>query len=120
MLLQPGPSPSACSAGPTRRSSTTPEPYGLNPSLTSAAINRGMLHYQQSRFQAAAADLESALATATSRKDRGVIHYNLSLVDIARGDRAAARSNLVIAEAFGHQAAKTLRERLRDDSPKPY
>jgi hypothetical protein len=71
-----------------------------------------MLYYRQLRLDSAASDLNAALATTSVRRDRGIIHYNLALVDIARRDRPAALSNLTIAEDHGHEAARDLRERL--------
>ena len=85
----------------------------LNPSLTAASINRGILRYRSGRLDEAAADLNRALGSATTRADRGVVHYNLSLVDMARGDRSAAIENLKFAEACGHEGARALRDRLQ-------
>ena len=85
----------------------------LNPALTAAALNRGMLHYQQGHLAEAAADLKQALATASGRKDLGIIHYNLSLVCMAQGDRPSALSNLQVAVSYGHEGARMLRDRLQ-------
>ena len=84
-----------------------------DPSLTAAAINRGMLRYKQGRHADASTDLRRALATAFYRSERGLIHYDLALVDLARGDRPAALSDLERAERCGHEAARTLLDRLR-------
>lgn len=83
------------------------------PSLTAAALNRGILHYHEGRLADATADLRQALATAPERGDLGTIHYNLALVELARGDRPAALSNLKAAEGYGHADAEGLRESLR-------
>ncbi len=85
-----------------------------NPSLDAAWLNRGMLRYRQGRHADAAADLERALETAPGRAGRGVIRYNLALIDLARGDRAAALSDLEAAQGCGHEAARLLRDRLRE------
>ena len=85
----------------------------LNPALASAALNRGILHYQQGHLDDAVADLNRALAHAVGRSDLGIIHYNLSLVDMARGNRPAALENLKLAAGYGHEGARLLRERLQ-------
>ena len=85
----------------------------LNPSLTAAAINRGMIRFKQGRHDDASADLRRALATASSRSERGLIHYDLALVELARGDRPAALAELERAGGCGHEAARTLLDRLR-------
>jgi serine/threonine protein kinase/Flp pilus assembly protein TadD len=90
-----------------------------DPSLTSAALNRGMLHYREGRLPEAATDLRQALARANERDDRGIIRYNLALVDLARGDRPAALANLEVAASRGNEAARVLRDRLRDEQPAP-
>ncbi|MBV8314739.1 MAG: tetratricopeptide repeat protein [Planctomycetaceae bacterium] len=74
-----------------------------DPALTEAALNRGRLSYHEGRLDAAAADLRHALTTASSRGVLGIIHYNLALVDLARGDRPAALSNLKAASNFGYE-----------------
>ncbi len=84
-----------------------------NPSLASASLNRGMLHYQGGRLAEATTDLKQALAATIGRKERGVIHYNLSLVDLAHGDRIAALSNLKVAVSYGDEAARNLQDRLQ-------
>ena len=43
-----------------------------------------------------------------------MILYNLALIDLARGDKVAARANLEAAGNQGHEAARALRDRLRD------
>ena len=78
-----------------------------DPALTEAALNRGRLSYHEGRLDAAAADLRHALTTASSRGVLGIIHYNLALVDLARGDRPAALSNLKAASNFGYEPTGT-------------
>ena len=85
----------------------------LNPGLTAAALNRGILHYQDGRHADAAADFRGALATATARRDLGMIHYNLALLDLARGDKPAALSNLEEAAGYGHDDTRGLAKLLR-------
>jgi serine/threonine protein kinase/tetratricopeptide (TPR) repeat protein len=80
--------------------------------LTGAALNRGILHYNAGGYSQAAADLGQALSTALGRQVRGVVHYNLALVDIARNDRPAALLDLKAASAYGHVQAGELRSRL--------
>jgi serine/threonine protein kinase/tetratricopeptide (TPR) repeat protein len=84
-----------------------------NPALTAASLNRGMLHYREGHLIEAAADLNQALATTTGRREQGIIYYNLSLVDLAHGDRAAALSNLKVAVSHGDEAARELQDRLQ-------
>ncbi len=84
----------------------------LDRTLTDAAINRGILYYMKGRYADAATDLEQALATATGREALGVIHYNRALVNLARGDRPAALSNLEAAVNYGHEDAHNLYKRL--------
>jgi serine/threonine protein kinase/lipoprotein NlpI len=84
-----------------------------NPSLTEAALNRGLLYYQKGRLADAAADLKQALATAPDPKVQGTIHYNLALVELARGARALALSELKAAVNLGHAEARGLQEKLR-------
>ena len=75
-----------------------------------------MLYLKAGRHSEAAADLRRALASAISRKDQGIIHYNLALAEIARGDRSSAQSNLDQAVHLGHEDAQGLSNRLRNAS----
>lgn len=84
----------------------------LNPSLTSAALNRGILHYKAGRLPAAEADLKQAISSTRDHDVLGVIHYNLALVALARGDRSAARTDLERAGSLGHEGARELLGRL--------
>jgi serine/threonine protein kinase/Flp pilus assembly protein TadD len=74
-----------------------------DPALTEAALNRGILSYHERHLDEAAADLRQALTTASGRGILGIIHYNLALVDQARGDRAAALVNFEAASKFGYE-----------------
>jgi eukaryotic-like serine/threonine-protein kinase len=96
----------------------------LNPKLTDAALNRGMLHYRQGHHRDAIADMERALATTTSRSALGLIHYNLALIHLARGDRTAAASVGRAAIGFGNRDAVELSRHLdgpdrAGSSPRP-
>jgi serine/threonine protein kinase len=84
----------------------------LNGKLTDAALNRGTLRYRLGRNTDAIADLELALSTTPGRSARGVIHYNLALVHLSRGDRTAALSNARAAIRFGNPDAQELNRRL--------
>ena len=83
-----------------------------NPKLTDAALNRGIIHYRQGRHGEAIAAMELALDTTSSRTVLGVIHYNLALVHLARGDREAAASNVRAAIRCGNGDAQELSRRL--------
>ena len=60
----------------------------------------------------AAADLGRALATASGREARGVIHYNRALVGLARDDRPAALVDLKAARDYGHAQARDVYDRI--------
>src|SRR5262249_10938957 len=81
----------------------------LEPTLAAAALNRGMLHYQEGRHDAALADLQPALARAAAARP------DLALVQIARQDRPAALAHLQQAVAANptHREAAALLGRLR-------
>jgi tetratricopeptide (TPR) repeat protein len=80
----------------------------LNEHFTDASINRGMIYYRLGRHREARDDLERALATATSTKLRGIIHYDLALVDRAAGDRESCAANVRAALEFGNTDARAL------------
>jgi tetratricopeptide (TPR) repeat protein len=84
----------------------------LNDHFTDAALNRGMLHHQLGRDKAAREDLNRALALATGRKDRGIIHYNLALIDLAAGDRESCAQNVRSALELGNPDAQELSQQL--------
>lgn len=84
----------------------------LNPQLTDAALNRGLIHYHQRHYSDAVADLELARSHTSNRTTLGVIHLNLALVHQARGDRQAAVSNTKAALELGNQDAQELSRRL--------
>jgi tetratricopeptide (TPR) repeat protein len=62
-----------------------------NPSFAAAAINRAMLLSREGRHSEAIEGLQRVLAVG---EDVALVHYDLAVVELARGDRAAAMSNL--------------------------
>ena len=91
----------------------------LDRTLTDAALNRGILHAAHGRYAEATADLDRALASASGRETRGVIHYNRALIDLARRDRSMALTHLKLSEGFGHEGARLLRNRLEQGTSPP-
>jgi serine/threonine protein kinase/tetratricopeptide (TPR) repeat protein len=85
----------------------------LNEKLADAALNRGVVRFRLGQYSSARADLTQALASATTRKVRGIIHYNLALVDLAAGDRKSCAANVDQALELGNADAKELIKRLR-------
>jgi serine/threonine protein kinase/Flp pilus assembly protein TadD len=90
-----------------------------NADLTSALLNRGILHYNMSRYADAITDLRHASETTTDPKTLGRIHYNLALIHLGRGDRASAGASADRAIAMGDEEAWDLRDRLRHESAAP-
>jgi eukaryotic-like serine/threonine-protein kinase len=84
----------------------------LDPVLTAALINRGILAYKSQKNDAAIADFRDALHSASDSRTQGLIHFNLALAYMARGDRASALASVEKALACGHHAARTLSDRL--------
>jgi eukaryotic-like serine/threonine-protein kinase len=84
----------------------------LAPRLTDALLNRGIIHFRQGHHEAAIAELQRALATTSSRRHLGLIHYNLALVHHARGNRTVAVENARAAAGFGNLEARELDRRL--------
>ncbi len=84
----------------------------LDATLAGAALNRGMLHYEQQRYDAAEDDLLKA-------RDLGgplaAVYFNLALVQAARQDAPAALRSLeqVLDVAPDCEEALFLRDRLR-------
>ncbi len=77
----------------------------LNPRSAEAALNRGIVHYRRSRLVEATTDVERALSFPSDPTTQGMIRYNLSLVNRARGDRQAASKNLRAAVELGNPDA---------------
>jgi tetratricopeptide (TPR) repeat protein len=90
----------------------------LAPRLADARLNRGIIHFRQGHDETAIADLERASGTTSNQNLLGIIHYNLALVQQARGDREAAAQNARAAMGFGNPEARELVRRLeRPPSP---
>jgi eukaryotic-like serine/threonine-protein kinase len=85
----------------------------LDPELTAALLNRGIIAYKNGRHAAALVDLRRALDSANDPATKAQVHYNLALVYVAQGDRAAALANAQASAALGDKAAPRLLERLR-------
>jgi eukaryotic-like serine/threonine-protein kinase len=64
----------------------------LDPNLAAAWLNRGVLDHQQKRDDQSLADLQQALVHGA---DAATVHYNLALVQQARGDDATARAEVL-------------------------
>lgn len=84
----------------------------LNPVFTDAAINRGVIAYNEHRYTAALEDLRRAWTSAGDAETRGLIQYNMALVHIARKDHAKALASLQQATACGNEAARNLLTQL--------
>jgi tetratricopeptide (TPR) repeat protein len=85
------------------------------PGFAAARLNRGILSFHMGRQDDAILDLRRALNSASDRTIRGRIYYNLSLVELAVGDRLSARDSAEQAIALGEKDARAVRDRLRDD-----
>jgi serine/threonine protein kinase/tetratricopeptide (TPR) repeat protein len=87
----------------------------LDSSLTAAWLNRGILSYKVGHYNDAIADLRRALRAASDATALGQVHYTLALAYLARGDRAMALASSQEALTLGHEAARSLHDRLRHD-----
>jgi len=85
----------------------------LDPALISASINRGILAYKNGKNDDAIADFRHAIHAASDSPALGLIHYNLALAHLTRGDRAAALASAQEAMARGHDGAHGLFDRLQ-------
>jgi tetratricopeptide (TPR) repeat protein len=85
--------------------------------MGSAALNRGRVHYDLGRHDAALTDLNLALKLGA---DPVKAHHNLALVHLARRNLAAARASLARAlEADpGYPDAKKLRAQIEQAEKK--
>jgi Flp pilus assembly protein TadD len=83
----------------------------LDPTLSPAALNRGMLHYRAKRYADALADLQRAGELGA---DPAVVAYDRALVHLARGEQAVALDDLRRALSFNphHADARKLHDRL--------
>jgi tetratricopeptide (TPR) repeat protein len=84
----------------------------ISPRLTDAILNRGIIRFRQGRHDAAISDFERALKTTSNRGTLGIIHYNLAVVQQARGDRRAAAVGARAAIELGNPDARELLHRL--------
>jgi serine/threonine protein kinase/Flp pilus assembly protein TadD len=84
----------------------------LNPSFPDALLNRAMVYFRIGRASAARDDLNRALAMASNRDTRGMIYYNLALLDLAAGNRESCASNVQKALELGNSDATELSRRL--------
>jgi tetratricopeptide (TPR) repeat protein len=81
----------------------------LDPTLSAAALNRGMLHYEAGRHDEARADLGRALELGA---DPATAHYDLALIHLARGNHSAALAS--VRRSLEYDAARPDAVRLRD------
>jgi serine/threonine protein kinase/tetratricopeptide (TPR) repeat protein len=81
----------------------------LDPTLAVAVLNRGMLHYRAKRHAAAIADLRRAWELGA---DPAIVSFDLALVDLARGEPAAALHHL--RQALSHNPRQPDARKLRD------
>jgi serine/threonine protein kinase/tetratricopeptide (TPR) repeat protein len=86
----------------------------LDPHLAAAALDRGMLSYNEQRYDDALSDLQRA---ATDGADAGKVAYTLALIYTALGDRAAALRQLeaLFAAQPDHEAGRKLAQFLNRD-----
>jgi serine/threonine protein kinase/Tfp pilus assembly protein PilF len=85
----------------------------LDPSFAAAALGRGALHHRAGRHEQALADLNLA---ARSGLDTAALHYNLALVQLARGERAVALACAAraVQRDSAHRQAHQLLLQLRE------
>jgi serine/threonine protein kinase/Flp pilus assembly protein TadD len=84
----------------------------LNANFSDAYLNRGMVRFRLGRSIAARDDLNRALGLASNRDMRGIIYYNLALLDLAAGNRESCASHLQRALELGNSDARELSRRL--------
>ena len=84
----------------------------LKTDLTQAALNRGVLLSGLGRYAEAIADLNHAMKTTIDRRLLGRIRYRLAQVQLSKGDRSTALSNLKLAVDDYSEEARALLERL--------
>jgi serine/threonine protein kinase/Flp pilus assembly protein TadD len=83
----------------------------LDPKLAPALLSRALLYYGIQRYDEATADLRRALELGAKP---ATVHFNLALIDVARGNLDAAREHLdsVLRDEPGHADALKLREQI--------
>jgi len=84
----------------------------LDPAHAAAALNRGMLRYEQKQFAEAIADLRLALEHGA---DPATVHYDLALICMAANEPTVALENVQLALQHNpeHQQARQLRANLQ-------
>jgi len=84
----------------------------LDANYGDAWLDRGVLDYQEKREDQALEDLHQALACGA---EAATVHYNLALVQQARGDEAEARAEVLTTLRMrpGHVGASELYARLK-------
>jgi tetratricopeptide (TPR) repeat protein len=85
----------------------------LDPTLTSARLNRGILLYRQGRYRDAIGEYQQALKAAADPESLGRVHYNLALAYQASGEHPAARLHAEEATTRGSREAVELVDKLR-------
>jgi tetratricopeptide (TPR) repeat protein len=87
----------------------------LNPHLAAAALDRGLLSYNEQRYDEALADL---LRASSDGAEPGGVAYGLALVYAAQGDRTAAFGQLdeLFALKPDHEGGKKLAEHLQGET----
>jgi serine/threonine protein kinase/Flp pilus assembly protein TadD len=85
----------------------------LDPTLTAALLNRGILYYNRGRYREAIDDYEHVLSVPpTDPQTLGRVRYNLALAQLALGDRASALATADEAIRHGCQEARPLSDAL--------
>jgi serine/threonine protein kinase/tetratricopeptide (TPR) repeat protein len=87
----------------------------LNPHLAAASLDRGMLSYNEQRYDEALADL---LRASSDGAEAGSVAYGLALVYAAQGDRTAAVKQLDVLFSLKpeHEGGKKLAEHLQRET----
>jgi len=82
----------------------------LDPAMSGALLNRGMLHYKAQRYGPALEDLRLALARGGNP---AIVYYDMALVHLALRERAAARD--CVERALQHEPQREEAVRLREN-----
>ena len=91
----------------------------LDPKLTDAALNRGILSYESQRYDEAITDFERALAATTDAAAPGRIQYNLALANLCGATKPRRLTCADKALADGYDEALALREKLNKATRPP-
>ena len=88
----------------------------LDPRMSGAALNRGIVHYQQGRHADATADLNKALELGA---DPATVYFNLALIVLTQGNHTAARADVLRALQHDrdHTGARELLDHLKASLP---